>query len=128
MLVNVTQNAKPEDVQVQKEYLEVHSTADSRELADKIARSAVESRLAACAQVVGPIASTYHWAGTVEQATEWLVLLKTTAERFDALAAHIKDKHPYETPEILAVPVLAGAEDYLRWISSETNHPRPTPR
>jgi periplasmic divalent cation tolerance protein len=109
----VTGNAEPE-------YVQVHTTADSRELADKIARSAVESRLAACGQVVGPIASTYRWQGFIEQAAEWLVLLKTTADRFDALAAHIKGEHTYDTPEVLAVPVLAGDDDYLRWISSET--------
>jgi periplasmic divalent cation tolerance protein len=108
---------------IQSEYVQVNTTTDARELADKIGRSAVEARLAACAQVVGPIGSTYRWQGFVEQATEWLVLLKTTAERFDALAAHIKGEHTYDTPEILALPVLAGDEDYLRWISSETAMP-----
>ena len=101
-------------------YLQVHTTTDSRELALKIARSTVEARLAACAQVVGPIASTYRWQGFVEQADEWLLLLKTTRERFAALAEHIRGEHTYETPEILAFPVEAGSADYLRWISAET--------
>lgn len=102
------------------EHLQVQTTADSRELALKIARSTVEARLAACAQVVGPIASTYRWQGFVEQADEWLILLKTTRERFDGLTEHIRGEHTYETPEILAFPVAAGSEDYLRWISAET--------
>jgi periplasmic divalent cation tolerance protein len=102
------------------EHVQVHTTTDSRELALKIARSAVEARLAACAQVVGPIASTYRWQGFVEQADEWLILLKTTRERFDGLAEHIRGEHTYETPEILAFPVVAGSEDYLQWISAET--------
>jgi len=106
--------------QGESEHLQVHTTTDSRELALKIAKSTVEARLAACAQVVGPIASTYRWQGFVEQADEWLVLLKTTRERFDGLAEHIRGEHTYETPEILAFPVAAGSEDYLRWISAET--------
>jgi periplasmic divalent cation tolerance protein len=101
------------------EHLQVHTTTDSRELALKIARSTVEARLAACAQVVGPITSTYRWQGFVEQADEWLILLKTTRERFDELAEHIRGEHTYETPEILAFPVVAGNADYLRWISAE---------
>jgi len=102
------------------EHLQVHTTTDSRALAQKIARSTVDARLAACAQVVGPIASTYRWQGFVEQADEWLVLLKTTRGRFDGLAEHIRGEHTYETPEILAFPVAAGSEDYLQWISAET--------
>jgi len=102
------------------EHLQVRTTTDSRELALKIARSTVEARLAACAQVVGPITSTYRWKGFVDQADEWLVLLKTTRERFDGLAAHIRGEHTYETPEILAFPVVAGSTDYLQWISAET--------
>jgi periplasmic divalent cation tolerance protein len=101
-------------------HLQVHTTTDSRELALKIARSAVEAKLAACSQVVGPIVSTYRWQGFVEQADEWLILLKTTPERFDELAEHIRGEHTYETPEILAFPVVAGNADYLRWISAET--------
>src|SRR5215510_558422 len=102
------------------EHLQVRTTTDSRELALKIARSAVEARLAACAQVVGPIASTYRWQGFVEQADEWLILLKTTHRRFARLAEHIRGEHTYETPEILAFPVVAGSEAYLQWISAET--------
>jgi periplasmic divalent cation tolerance protein len=102
------------------EFLQVHTTTDSRELALKIARSTVEAKLAACAQVVGPIASTYRWQGFVEQADEWLILLKTTRQRFEGLAEHIGAEHTYQTPEVLAFPVVAGNADYLQWISGET--------
>jgi periplasmic divalent cation tolerance protein len=103
------------------EHVQVHTTTDSRELAAKIARSTVEARLAACAQVVGPIASTYRWQGVVEQADEWLVLLKTTRGKLNALTEHIRGEHTYQTPEILALPVVAGSADYLEWISAETD-------
>lgn len=107
--------------QAEHEHVEVHTTADSRELAAKIARSAVEAGLAACAQVLGPIASTYRWQGVVEQADEWLVLLKTTRGKIDALTEHLRGEHTYETPEILAFPVVAGSAEYLGWISAETD-------
>ncbi len=80
----------------------------------------VERRLAACAQVVGPITSTYRWEGKVEEAEEWLVLLKTTADLFDELAAGVREVHSYDVPEIIAVPVQEGSADYLAWITQET--------
>lgn len=101
-------------------YVQVTTTTDSRQEAADLARSAVTERLAACAQLVGPIASTYWWEGEIEAAEEWMVLFKTTAARFEELAAHIAEQHSYDTPEIIATPVVAGSGDYLAWIGEQT--------
>jgi periplasmic divalent cation tolerance protein len=76
-------------------YLMAMTTTDAHEDAERLARDLVERRLAACVQVLGPISSTYRWRGAVETAEEWLCLIKTTAARFDALAAHIETDHGY---------------------------------
>jgi periplasmic divalent cation tolerance protein len=102
------------------DYIEVHSTTDSREEADRICAAVVEARLAACAQVTGPIRSAYWWQGKIERADEYFLMMKTTRDRFGALAKLIRENHSYETPDIVAVPILEGTEDYLEWISSET--------
>lgn len=101
--------------------VEVHVTVDSRELADQMCSAVVGRRLAAAAQVVAPIVSTYWWGGEVQRADEWLLLMKTTVERFEDLAACIRELHSYEVPEIVAVPLVAGTADYLEWIRRETN-------
>jgi periplasmic divalent cation tolerance protein len=101
-------------------YVQVTTTTDSRKEAAEIARSAVTERLAACAQLVGPIASTYWWEGEIESAEEWMVLFKTTTDRFEDLAAQITELHSYDTPEIIATPVVAGSADYLSWMSEQT--------
>lgn len=100
--------------------MQVVVTAETREEAERLARSAVERRLAACAQVVGPISSTYWWNGAVETAAEWQLLLKTTAARFEELRAHLEAEHAYETPEIIATPIVAGSPAYLDWVNRET--------
>ncbi|GAB3163774.1 divalent-cation tolerance protein CutA [Microbispora hainanensis] len=100
--------------------IEVRVTASSRDEADRIALAVVTCRLAACAQVVAPISSTYWWAGEVQQAEEWLLLMKTTADRFEDLAACVRELHSYEVPEIVAVPIVQGTPDYLEWIRRET--------
>jgi periplasmic divalent cation tolerance protein len=101
-------------------YVQVTTTIDSREEAKSLARSAVEERLAASAQLVGPVHSTYWWEDEIETAEEWLVLFKTTADRFEDLAALINDQHTYDTPEIIATPVVAGSAEYLNWVREQT--------
>jgi periplasmic divalent cation tolerance protein len=96
------------------------TTTDSREVADGLARGAVEARVAACAQVVGPITSTYRWDGKVTTAEEWYVVFKTTAERYPALEAHIREHHGYDVPEIVLLPIVAGNPAYLDWVTTET--------
>ncbi|MBC6462181.1 divalent-cation tolerance protein CutA [Actinomadura sp. HBU206391] len=101
-------------------YVQVTTTTDSRQEAAALAKSAVRERLAACAQLVGPIASTYWWEGEIESAEEWMVVFKTTANQFEELAGLITENHSYDTPEIIATPVVAGSADYLGWVSEQT--------
>ena len=104
---------------------QVTTTLPDREAANRLGRRLVEERLAACAQVVGPVSSVYWWQGEVESAGEWYCHLKTTASRVDALIARIRDMHPYETPEIVALPIAEGDEAYLRWIADSVTDPSP---
>ncbi|MEV7613713.1 divalent-cation tolerance protein CutA [Streptomyces sp. NPDC089799] len=97
----------------------VLTTVDSAEAANALARVAVDARLAACAQISGPVTSVYRWRGAVETAGEWQVLLKTTAGRYPALEAALAADHPYDTPEIIATPVTAGSAGYLAWVAAE---------
>jgi len=95
---------------------QVTTTLPDRTAADRVAHALVAERLAACAQVSGPIASTYRWKGEVERATECYCHLKTTVERLPALRNRLRELHPYEVPEIIAVPITDGDPSYLRWI------------
>ncbi|MFF5634749.1 divalent cation tolerance protein CutA [Streptomyces sp. NPDC012825] len=98
----------------------VRTTTDARAKADALARGAVEARLAACAQVSGPLTSVYHWRGAIEASEEWQVEFKTTEARHPALEAHLLAAHDYETPEILATRVTRVSEGYARWVERET--------
>ena len=98
------------------DFIQVLTTTDRHEDATRIARELVERRLAGCVQVLGPITSTYRWEGAVETAQEWLCLVKSTRERYDELEGAIRELHPYDVPEILAVPVVAGHAPYLAWL------------
>ena len=102
------------------EYIEVHSTTNSIDEADRICTAAVEARLVACTQVVGPIKSTYWWKGKIERTEEYFLMMKTTQDKFSALVRLIRENHSYEVPDIVAVPILDGFEDYLACISAET--------
>jgi periplasmic divalent cation tolerance protein len=101
-------------------YLQVQTTTDSRAEAMELARAAVEARLAACAQVAGPVASTYWWEDSVERAEEWLLMLKLPAAGYQELASFLTERHSYDEPEIVATPIVAGSESYLNWIAEET--------
>ena len=102
-----------------EEYIQVITAIEKREDAEKIANAMVEKRLAACVQIVGPIISTYWWKGNIERKEEWLCIIKSKKDLYDVLEKAIKEIHPYETPEIFALSVVAGSEDYLKWISRE---------
>jgi periplasmic divalent cation tolerance protein len=102
------------------QFLQVQTTTDSRAEAVELAQAAVEGRLAACAQVAGPIASTYWWEDGLEKAEEWLIMLKLPADRFDDLAQFLADRHSYDDPEIIATPIVAGSQSYLDWLAAET--------
>jgi periplasmic divalent cation tolerance protein len=102
------------------EYLQVQTTTDSRAEAMELAKAAVEARLAACGQVAGPVASTYWWNDELERAEEWFVFFKLPADRYEALAEFLAERHSYDEPEILATPFVAGSQSFLTWITDET--------
>jgi len=100
-------------------------TCGSAREARKIARAVVEERLAACANILtSPVQSVYRWKGRVEIAKEFLLIIKTTKARFPKLKAAVKRLHSYDLPEIIALPIAAGATDYLIWISDSVHVPR----
>ena len=92
-----------------------------RASAQALARALVEERLAACVSVGAPADSLYHWRGQIETAQEVALTIKTRAGRYAAIEAAILARHPYELPEILAVPIRDGLERYLDWINIETD-------
>jgi periplasmic divalent cation tolerance protein len=102
-------------------HLQVVTTTEHKDDAESIGKMLVEKRLAACAQLVGPIVSTYWWKGAIETAEEWLCYVKTRNSLYDQLEKAIKAMHPYETPEIVAMPIVRGSNDYLEWIDTEVN-------
>lgn len=92
--------------------------------AERIARLLVEQRLAACVNLLAPCTSVYRWNGAVETATEVPLLIKTTRARYAELQATLAEAHPYELPEIVAVPLEAGLSGYLAWVAAETTPPQ----
>jgi periplasmic divalent cation tolerance protein len=103
------------------DYVQVVTTTDKQEEAERIVRSLVESRLAACVQVLGPVTSTYRWQGRIETASEWQCWAKTRRDLFEEVEAAIRRIHSYDVPEILAIPIVAGSRPYLDWIDAETD-------
>ena len=103
------------------EYLVVLNTCPDSETAGRIAADLVEARLAACVQVLPGLQSYFHWAGKVDCADEYLLLIKTSSASYPALERRIRDLHPYELPEIIGVPVNRGLPEYLSWIDEHTH-------
>ena len=91
--------------------------------AQALARSLLEAHLAACVSVGAPVQSLYHWRGQIETAQEIPVTVKTRSERYAEIEAAIRAQHPYELPEIIAVPIIDGFAPYLDWIADETARP-----
>jgi periplasmic divalent cation tolerance protein len=101
------------------QYIQVQITFPTMESAEEAAEKLVERKLAACAQMAGIIRSFYVWKGKKEKCNEFLLLAKTKAELFDQLAEAVRDGHPYECPQIVALPIVAANEDYLNWINEQ---------
>ena len=106
-------------------YIQVVTTTARREEAQRIALELIEAELAACVQVVGPVTSTYRWRGKIEIDEEWQCWAKTRGGLFDRVAEAIRRIHPYEVPEIVALPIVAGSASYLAWLEVQT---RSTPQ
>jgi len=107
---------------------QVTTAIDEEAAAAELAGILVAERLAACAQILGPVESVYRWEGDVRHAREWLIVAKTTDARLPALTARIRALHRYEVPEIVALPIAAGDPAYLRWIQRETTPITPETR
>ncbi len=101
------------------DYIQVVTTTERKEDAEAIARTLVADRLAACAQVLGPVSSTYRWKGNVETSQEWQCWAKSRKALYPDIEQTIRRLHPYEEPEILAVPIVSGSDSYLKWVSGE---------
>jgi periplasmic divalent cation tolerance protein len=96
----------------------VLTTVPDAETAERLARTLVEERLAACVNVLPPMRSVYRWKGQIESANEQLLVIKTRKADYAAVEARIRALHPYELPEVIAVPVLAGLPAYLAWLDN----------
>jgi periplasmic divalent cation tolerance protein len=101
-------------------HIVVFVTAGSADEGHTIGRALVDERLAACVNIIPSVESLYRWQGHVHRDQEVLLVAKTTAAGLERLAKRVKQLHSYDTPEIIALPIVAGASDYLRWIDEET--------
>ncbi len=101
--------------------VQVQVAYDDRDALAALLAEAVERRLAACGQLLGPMTSTFRWEGEVQQAEEWLGLLKTSAPRLDELVDFLAGAHGYDLPEVLATPAAGGLIGYLDWVRTETS-------
>lgn len=110
------------------ESIVVFVTVASMGEGERIARALVEERLAACANLLSPVRSIYRWEGKVEQGEEVLLVIKSTAEAFEALRARVLELHGYACPEIVAWPIGMGHAPYLRWIEESVERPPGAPR
>jgi len=102
------------------EALVVYITAPNEEEGAKIARALVEERLAGCVNIVRPIRSIYRWQEKIEDDTETLMIVKTRKLLFESLEKRVRELHSYSVPEIIAVPVVEGSRDYLKWLEEVT--------
>ena len=101
------------------EFVQVVTTVGTKEIGERIAGRLVAERLAACVQISGPITSIYHWQGKIEQAEEYVCTAKTSRGNYPEIEKIILELHPYETPEIIAAPILAASNDFLDWLQAE---------
>ena len=102
------------------ENIVVYITAPSEDAAAVIAHALVEQKLAACVNIVRDIRSIYSWQGKIEDDAEVLMIVKTQSKHFDALSEKVKELHSYDVPEIIALPILKGSDDYFKWIKAST--------
>jgi periplasmic divalent cation tolerance protein len=103
---------------LENQYIVVLVTTSSKQEAENITQKLLEAKLIACANILGPVSSHFHWGGKVEQAEEFLVLMKSQLDLFDALSTKVKALHSYETPEVVALPIVAGSQAYLDWLGA----------
>jgi periplasmic divalent cation tolerance protein len=107
------------EFQAMNTFLLVITTVENKDQAQQIALLVTRHRLAACAQIVGPVSSTYWWEDKLETAEEWQLVFKTTQSAYAELENFLKEHHPYKVPEIVALPILSGNSSYLNWVAAE---------
>ena len=103
---------------LQNAYIIVMVTTANKQEAKNIAQRLLKERLIACANIIGPVSSLFHWAGKIEKAEEYLIFMKSREDLFEKLAETVKALHSYEVPEILALPIVDGSRAYLDWLGS----------
>jgi periplasmic divalent cation tolerance protein len=99
-------------------YIIILVTASSKKEAENISQKLLEQKLIACANIVGPVSSHFHWGGKVEQAEEFLILMKSRLDLFDAVSERVKTLHSYEVHEVVALPIVEGSKAYLDWLGT----------
>jgi periplasmic divalent cation tolerance protein len=102
--------------QFSQEYLVILNTCPDKESATKVANSLIERQLAACVNILPGLTSVYPWKGQIETGEEVLLIIKSTRSAYEAVETAIRETHPYELPEVVAVPIVAGLQAYLSWI------------
>ena len=103
------------------EAIQIVTTVADQQEAERIADFLVSQRLAACVQIGGPVTSLFRWEGKLDMAREWQLTIKTHASRYAEVEAAIRRNHTYDEPEILALPIVAGSEGYLRWLAESVD-------
>lgn len=102
-----------------KKYIQVLTTTDKKEEAEKIARALLDGKAAACIQILPPMESVYRWKNKVETSREWLCLIKSREDCYEKIERIIRENHSYEIPEIIAFPIISGSREYLAWLDQE---------
>jgi len=102
------------------DYIICFTTVPSKKEGTKIANKILEKKLAACINIIGPIQSIYTWEKRIEESTEYLLIIKTTEQKYKELEELIKLLHSYKVPEIIAIPIIDGLKEYLDWIDFST--------
>lgn len=103
------------------QFVQVSTATETRDAAVTLAQSAVEQKLAAGAQIIGPVTSVFWHNGEFGTGEEWQLLLKTRADRYNALESHLIEHHPWQNPEVTAVTIVAGSDAYLKWVASTSD-------
>lgn len=104
-------------------YIVVLVTAPSKDEAEKIAKTLLEERLIACANIISPTHSLFWWQGKIDNVQEHLILMKTRKALFSKVSERVKAIHSYQVPEIIALPIMEGSKDYLKWLDESLDYP-----
>ena len=106
-----------------EQYLIILNTCPDKESANRVANTLVENRIAACVNIIPGLTSVYHWQGKIERSEEYLLVIKSTQTAYEQVESTIRLTHPYELPEVIAVPLTTGFAPYLAWISKNIEPP-----